>query len=178
MNKKAIIYGVAAGLVVSVITLLAYLIDKSLLANWWFGMIMLPIPVVAMVMAGIAIRKEKGSLPFGEAFLNTFITGVIFSAISVIFQILLYHAIDPELPSFLMEKAMENTASMMEKFGVPESQMDEAMEEAAKSIGDAFKVGNQLLSIFWSAIVWGIVALIVAAIIKRNPETVNSSLDS
>ena len=178
MNKKAIIYGVAAGLVVSVITLLAYLTDKSLLANWWFGMIMLPIPVIAMVMAGIAIRKEKGSLPFGEAFLNTFITGIVFSAVSVIFQILLYHAIDPELPAYLMEKAMENTAAMMEKFGVPESQMDIAMEEAAKSIGDAFTVGNQLMSVIWSAIVWGIVALIIAAIIKRNPETNSISLDS
>lgn len=178
MNKKAIIYGVAAGLVVSVITLLAYLIDKSLLANWWFGILLLPLPVITMVLAGLAIRKEKGSLPFGEAFLNTFITGIVFSVVSVAFQILMYHVIDPELPAFLQEKAMENTAVMMEKFGVPEAQMDQAMEEAAKSIEDTFKLGNQVLSIIWSAIFWGIVALIIAAIIKRNPEQSNSSLDS
>ena len=96
----------------------------------------------------------------------------------MIFQILLYHAIDPELPAYLMEKAMENTAAMMEKFGVPESQMDVAMEEAAKQINDAFTIGNQLMSVLWSAIIWGIVALIIAAIIKRNPETNTTSLDS
>ncbi|MFM1931728.1 MAG: hypothetical protein RL226_1031 [Bacteroidota bacterium] len=168
MNKKAITYGAIAGVVTAVLYLLFYLIDKGLMANWWLGLIMFPIPIVAMVMANKAIRNEQGFLTFGNGFLNALVAGITYSLVAVLFQILLYNVIDPTLPEYLTEKSIEKTAEFMQKFGMPEEQMEIAMAEAAKGIQDAFSTTQMLLSVLWSAFIWAIIGLIVGLIMKRD----------
>lgn len=171
MNQKAITYGVIGGLITVAFNLIMYLIDPALLANWWIGFAALPIAVIILLAGGFAIRKaEGGYLKFGAAFLNMFVIGVVMTIIGVIYQILLMHVIDPELPQFLMEKAMENMAEMMANFGMPEAQLEEAMREGAANIESQFSIGAQILGIIWGAMFYAVLSLILALIVKRNPE--------
>lgn len=170
MNQKAIVYGVIGGLIGVAISLIIYLVNPMLFADWWAGLLSLPISIIILLAAGFAIRKDNGGyLKFGEAFLNLLVTGVIMTAIGVVFQIVLFHVIDPELPALLTEQAIQNTAEMMSKFGMPEAQMEEAMQNAAESIETAYSVGNLLLGIIWGAVWYAILSLILGLIVKRNP---------
>jgi len=119
MNQKAIIYGVIGGLISVAISLLIYLFNPMLFADWWVGLVGFPFTIAILLVLGFAIRKENGGyLKFGEAFLNMLVTGVIMTVISVLFNILLFNVIDPELPAILTEQILQNTAEMMSGFGM------------------------------------------------------------
>ena len=123
-----------------------------------------------MVLAGLAVRKNKGGfLRFGEAFLNTWLAGVIMTVISTLFSILLFNVIDPGLVELVTETILQNTAEMMSSFGMPEAQMEEAMMQTAKELDGAFSPGKQLMNIIGASIGLAIVALIIGLIVKRNP---------
>lgn len=171
MNQKAISYGLIGGIIVIALNLLIYLIDPALLANWWVGLASLPIVIIILIMGGLAIRKaEGGYITFGKAFLNMFVIGIVMAVLSTINQVLLFHVIDPELPQFIMEKSMENMAEMMSNFGMPEAQLEQAMSEAAASMEGQFSVGKQILGVIWGSVFYAVLALILALIVKRNPE--------
>lgn len=171
MNSKAISYGIIGGIITIALNLVIYLIDPALLANWWVGLASIPIVIIILVVGGLAIRKQEGGyITFGKAFINMLVIGIVMAVISSLYQMILFHVIDPELPQFLMEKSMENMAEMMSNFGMPEAQLEEAMSEAAASMEDQFSIGNQILGIIWGSVFYAVLALILALIVKRNPE--------
>lgn len=170
MNQKAIIYGVVGGLISVAISLLIYLVNPMLFAEWWVGLIGFPISIAILLALGFAIRKENGGyLKFGDAFLNMLVTGVIMTAIGVLFNILLFNVIDPELPAILTEQILQNTAEMMSGFGMPEAQLEEAMQQTAEGMDSAYTPGKLLLGIIWGAVWYAILSLILGLIVKRNP---------
>lgn len=168
--KTAVSYGLLGGLVLVVINLLIYLIDSSLMASWWVGILNFPITIAILVIAGLAIRRENGGfIKVGQAFVGMLITGIMMSLVSTVWQIILLNAIDPELKTFLATEALEQTYSMMEKFGMPEEQMKDALRDAEESVAQGFTISGQLMSVIWSAVWWALVSIIIALIIKKNP---------
>ncbi|MCH2197770.1 MAG: DUF4199 domain-containing protein [Flavobacteriales bacterium] len=170
MNQKAITYGVIGGLVSIAATLVMYIVNPALLASFWIMMLFIPVQIVFVVLGTIAARKNAGGyMPFGKAFLNAFVCGMVMSLLGVLFQIMLFHVIDPELPAYLMEEAMQNTAEMMSKFGMPEEAMQEAMAQAGEDIEKGFSVAGMFGNLITSVFFWGFIGLIVGLIVKRNP---------
>lgn len=169
MNKHAIKSGVILGVISVVITLLVYLINVNLFAAWWYFIIPLVISLTLVSYFGIKFRDENGGyMTFGKAWVYSFITFLVAGVISLLFQILLYTVIDPEIPGILIKAQMENQEAILSNFGMPEDQMEEALEGARESIENSMTVGGMIQGFLILLIIYAIGALITGAIIKKK----------
>jgi hypothetical protein len=172
--NHAIRWGGILGAVSILITMILYAVDYSLMVQLKTLFISLLIYLGLVIYAGINYRNSIGGfLSFGKAFQHGFLVLAISALISTIFNILLYTAIDPELPQKLTDASIENTRQMMENFGAPEDQVDEALEQARERSNDQFSVGGLALGYVWILVFSAIMALISGLIVKKNePEAV------
>lgn len=169
MNNHAIKSGVMLGVVGIVLTLLFYLVDPTLLAKWWVGIITLVLSLFLVCYFGIQHRNEIGGfMAFGKAWVYSMQLFVVAGLISTVFNILLYNVIDTELAGIVADQAVENAEAMMSNFGMPEDQMDEALEKARTDTLDRFTVAGSLIGFLWGLIVYAVLSLITGAIIKKK----------
>ena len=173
--QAAVKPGLTIGLVSLAITFLAYFIDSSLLISGWFGLFMLVVFFVLIIYFGLQYRKELGGfMSFGTAFNFSFIAMVISGLIGVIGQMLLYHVVDPALPEVLSDAALENTLSMMEKFGAnPDALPAEQLEEIKVQTRKGFTPVGLLKSFGIALIIYAIIALILGAILKKRDKSLD-----
>jgi phosphatidylglycerophosphate synthase len=177
-NKPTIVnhglkYGLILGFIQIAIMLLLYIVDKALMVKWWIAIVSLVLLIVMLVMAVKSYKKQQNNtINFKDAFVLTLIVGVSALILNLIFNYLLYNVIDPSLPEFIKQKAIENTMSMMEKFGADENAMNKALEQLETqdfSQGPS-KLGMQLI---WGVVFDAIFALIIAAIMRTKQKPVD-----
>ena len=168
MNNHAIKSGLMVGVISIVLTLLIYIVNPAGLASMW--MLLFFLVFIALVSYfGIQHRKEIGGyMAFGKAWVYSMTMLVVAGLVMTIFNILLYNVIDPELPTILADQAVENAESMMSRFGMPEDQMDEALEKTRTDTLDRFTVMGSIKGFLFGLIFYAILALITGAIIKKN----------
>ncbi len=171
MSKHAISQGVIGGLILVAINLLIYVVDPMLMANLWLVFVFPSfLYLILLLVAGFNIRKaESGYLKFGKAFLSVFVAGLIMSLLSTIWNIILFNVIDPGLAEALMETMVENMLAMMERFGLPVEEIEGEMQRRFEEAAAQFQISGQILGFFTGAFWWAIGALIVGAIVKKNP---------
>ncbi|REG90506.1 DUF4199 domain-containing protein [Algoriphagus antarcticus] len=173
--QAAIKPGLTIGLVSLALTFIAYFIDSSLLGSAWFGLVAIVVFIVLIMYFGKQYRSELGGfMTFGTAFNFSFIAIVISGLVGLIGQILLFHVIDPSLAGVLADQAFETSLGMMESFGQDPDALDPAvLEEMRASTAKSFTLTGQLMSFGFGLIVYAIIALILAAILKKR----DTSLD-
>lgn len=171
--NHAIKHALILGGISVVLTLAAYAIDYTLLASMWFGIISLVIYIGYGIYASINYRNEIGGyLSFGKAFQHGFVVFAVSALVSTIFTILLYTVIDPELPGKVTEVAVENAGKMMEGFGMPEEQMEEALAKTQEDTAKRYTPVGLATGYGFTLIGCAIFALISGAIAKKKePET-------
>jgi hypothetical protein len=173
VKKNAIKYGIIAGLVPILYTLIAYLVNIELFVNFFAGIGIWVLMIVILIIAVSATKKEMGGyVSFKDAF-STFILSYSFGALlSTIFSILIFVVVDPEVSAEITELTIEKSVEMMERFGTPEDQID-AQVEAMES-QNSFDTIGILKSFALGIVIYAILGLIVAAIMKKNrPEFEN-----
>jgi hypothetical protein len=170
MSKHAISQGVIGGLILVAINLLIYVIDPMLMANWWLTLVFIPLIFVVLLVIGLNIRKaEGGYLKFGKAFLSVFIAALIMSLLSTIWNIVLFNVVDPGLAEALMETMADKMLAMMERLGAPVEDIEGEMQKGFEEAAAQFQISGQILGFFTGAFWWALGALIVGAIVKKNP---------
>ena len=107
-------------------------------------------------------------MSFGKGWTYSMQLLIVAGIVSTIFNILLYYVIDPELPAMLADQSVENAESMMRNFGMPEDQMEEALEKTRTDTLDRFTVSGSLIGFLWGLIIYAILSLITGAIIKKK----------
>ena len=170
LKSSAINYGVYLGLTLALISVLIYVINVEYATAWWIGIIML---LLILVFGIVSTAKSKdflnGFISFKQAFSSFFITVAIGVIISTGVGIIIYGIIDTEAAALLQEKGIENTVSMMERFGAPQSEIDKTID--AMSEENSFSVVNQLKAIAYQLVFYAVIGLIVAAFMKKkNPD--------
>lgn len=157
-----------------IITLLIYFIDAKLLANMWVGITILVVSLALVVMFGIGFRKSVGGyLSFKNAFLFSLILLLVAGLIGQGFNFLLFNVIDSELTEVVTAAALENTESMMERFNVPDEEMDKALERTEMQMASQYKFSGIVKAYLYSIVIYAIISLITGAIVKRrNPEEI------
>ncbi len=171
LENKGVKYGLYGSLGMMIYTLALYLIDPTKFFGWFslFNMFIgVVVVVVCMSMATSEEKSEnKGILPFADALKTTFMVGVIVTITSMLFTFVLYEVIDN---GSLLNLYKENQVEFLERFA---DRMDEdAFENAVEQIDETEKiVTSQFMTIgtVFFLIFYFIIAMIVSAIVKREP---------
>jgi hypothetical protein len=169
MNKTSntgLTYGLISGLAVVVITLFLYTggVETFLSPVAYLAY------VVMIVFAVLAARKDKkengGYLEFAKALKVIFTVFALSLLIQVIFSYILLNFIDTGFRDALMQATLDKIESFMKRLGAPQSEIDKAIDGAAKE--DPTSIKSQIMGYAIWCIVFFLVSLIIAAIMKKN----------
>lgn len=167
LRKNAINYGMYLGLILIAFTTIIYAIDINLFTNMWIGLVTMLLMVSGAVFSTVKQKTKMGGfLSFKEAFSSFIITVIVGSTISVAYTIVLFNFIDPEAKKILTENLIKYTTSLMQKFGAKPADINEAVKEMSKT--DSYGIYGQFKGYISSIVIYSIVGLISALIIKRE----------
>jgi Na+/H+-dicarboxylate symporter len=155
--------GVIVGIVFSVITALAYLLNIGIM---WFILVMiieLLIIIFAIIYTIRKVREETDdkSLKFGYRFLTGLIVGVVSTWVSGLFSYLLFQVIDPNH----MPNLAEGFAESLMDFGVPEEDAYKSVDDMKKGFEPVEQLKSNLINMPAFYIV---ISLIVSAFMKTK----------
>ncbi|GGZ82689.1 DUF4199 domain-containing protein [Algibacter mikhailovii] len=167
LKSIAINYGLYLGVLLALITVLAYAINIELLTNMWVGIVIL----VAIIVFGIisvakAKQAQNGFASFKQAFTAYFITILIGLVISTFVSFLLFNVVDTEAAEVLKEKTIEKTVEMMEGFNSPTDKIDEAVTQIESQ--NQYSLGNIAKGLAGYLVFFSVIGLIVAAAMKKS----------
>jgi hypothetical protein len=171
-TNTALVYGVICGVAVIAFTILLYIAG----VEWYtspLAYVGFVIPIVVGFLGGYKQRSLQGGyITFKEALKTVFIIFIISVVLDTIFSYILLNIIDVPFREAIMQEA----AIKMEKFLVKMGSSQEAIDKAMADFDNPanFSPGKILLGVFFRLIGWFIVALIIAAIVKKKrPEFEN-----
>jgi len=154
------------GLVSIIISLMAYLIDITLIVQSYWPFVLLVIFLAIPIYAGRDFRSKIGGyMSFKDAFLHGFVVLAVGIFIGTVFDYILFNVIDPEIIPMLVEVQMENSMKMMESFGGGNAEMMDGMAEGVKK---GYTLQGQALGFLWKLVLCAIGALIVGGINKKK----------
>ncbi|NQX84420.1 MAG: DUF4199 domain-containing protein [Flavobacteriaceae bacterium] len=167
IKPNAVNYGLYLGGAMVLFTIIAYAVQIELLANLWYG---LSILLVVVVFGVISAAKSKqilgGFISFKNSFTSYFITVLIGLLISLVVSYLLFNFIDPEAAETLKNVTIENQVKMMKGFNTPNDIIAETVEVMEQQ--DNYSFINILKGLAGYIVMYSIIGLIVAAVMKKN----------
>lgn len=163
--------GFLIALITVMISLILYFIDPLMMyTSFWIGMFSFVIFIVLLVLVGQSIRKAVGGYwTFGEAFKSFLIMALILTSVTTLYNIILMGVIDPGLPAKAGAVMEDSQRQMMEKLGLSTDEIDAALEKSG-SMEDRLKITfrNVVTSFGVGLAIYGVISLILAAILKKN----------
>jgi len=160
-------YGLIAGLAMIVLSLCLYLAGVKIFTNMTLGLIGYLVIILLAVMAGMKQRNQQGGyLTFAEALKTVFLVFVLAFLLQTIFNYVLFNYIDTSFRDAVTQVTMEKTEAMMRRFGAPDSDIEKAMESISST--DSYSIKNLGIGFAMMCIVFFLVSLIIAAIVKKN----------
>ncbi|HTH57962.1 MAG TPA: DUF4199 domain-containing protein [Cyclobacteriaceae bacterium] len=167
--NHAVKWGLIAAGVSIVLTILCYVIDYTLMVQLKFALLSLAIFIGIVIYAGIDYRNSQGGfLSYGKAFQHGFLIMAVSGLVGTLFGMLLYNVIDAELPQKLVDASLDNTREMLEKFGVPDDKMDEALEKAKADTASRFTIFGQIKGYLILLIIVAVISLITSLFTRKN----------
>ncbi|RAV99865.1 DUF4199 domain-containing protein [Pseudochryseolinea flava] len=162
--------GVIMAAVSIAITVLLYVVDFTLLADWKIGILFMILSIGYVIYAGLQYRKEIGGfLPYGKAFQHALIFFGVSGLIALTFNGILYSFIDPDLSKNLVRITLERTEEMFKGFGMKDYQIEEKIAEMEVDLPKQFSLLGQLKAYLWSWIFYLIVGALTSLATKKNP---------
>jgi ABC-type uncharacterized transport system permease subunit len=123
--------------------------------------------VVFGAYAAIQAKKNQGGfLTFKETFTSFLVAVLVGLSISTLFSVLLFNVIDPEAKQIITDNVIKMTTEMMGKFGAKPADINAIIKEMQKT--DSFGVVGQLKGFVFNIIIYSVIGLITALIIRRE----------
>ncbi len=121
---------------------------------------------VSIAIYVMTVREHRedelgGFISFKRAFYLLFMVGMLSTAIALVFNYIYMNFISPSA----MDAQLEMTRNMMEKFGLPEDQLDAAIDKQRESLRSPLSMITGLLG---AGFIVAILSLIVAAVMKKE----------
>lgn len=166
-TKTGLRMGLIGGLIMILYALLGFVFNlnnpSNLVMSIVFGLLSFVLLIGILVYSVRSHRKEQGGyIKFGKAFLVCLITAVIMGLLGSAFNYIYLQFIDPNY----MENMVDGLVSMYEQMGLTEEQIDTAIAQVQNNM----KPRRQLITSLATNLIGGsIIALIIAAIMKKNP---------
>jgi uncharacterized membrane protein YjfL (UPF0719 family) len=166
-------HGLTGGFMVIVIVTVFYLVGTKTFVDPFFSVVRFLLLFVTVIALGVVAGGEQKSLnnnllPFHEAFTMVFLTFMVIGVVYNLYNYLLFNLIDPGLSERVKGAVIENMSSTLTDSEMDGDRADKIIE-AAKKQSYNVSIGKTMLGILiWAAISF-LVALIVSAIMKKEP---------
>lgn len=168
-NKPSINLGLIIG-AISIITFLMMVISPG--GFMWMSIIGVASLIVSIWISASMVKRQRkllgGFISLGAVFQLVFVGFIIGGIIGFLFQYLYITLIDPAYPSELAAKAVEMTYGFMQSGGVDDATAEEALRKVEQDTLAQYTPLGMLKSFGFGLVIYAIVALIMAAIMKRN----------
>ncbi|MGB3585484.1 MAG: DUF4199 domain-containing protein [Tunicatimonas sp.] len=160
-------YGLILGALNVVFTAGVFLIDYKLIQNPLIGFLIFGITIAILFIAGFELRKKNGGyLSFKNALKSSFIIYAIAAVLVVMYNLLQYNVLTPEIAEELQKETLNQQVMVWESFGMSDEQIDESA--AAMEDRNLFGLTWQLVGLAGNLFFGLIISLIVAAIVKKK----------
>ncbi len=177
LGKNSLNYGIIAGLVLIVYSLLLYFFDLMFYKPFLLNNVVSFLIVIVFMVIGTKHLRDRimhGSMSYGKAFLSAFLIGLFAMIISLIFSNILSYVIDPGI----RDKAYQYSAEQMLKKGrFTEEQIETKIEQLKQMTSNLKYV---LISQFFALLVIGlinaVIALVAAAFLKKEGDTFTDAM--
>jgi hypothetical protein len=166
-------YGAILGIIMVIVSVLLYLLGLmkfNILMSVVIFLINVGILVTVVFIGTKRYRDDMlgGYIDYGKAFLVGMLIVVFSSVLTTFYNIVFNTFIDPDYYDRTIEAAKEWTGNFMYSKGVPEEQIDQALEQMSS------REKPSVVSMIFGGIVTGaiggaIISLITAAILKKEP---------
>jgi hypothetical protein len=177
MKNYTLTGGLTIGFVTILVTLISYFIGVGAMTSIITRFILFAVCTALFLYFGYQYRKANGGfLPFREAFALMFFISVISSVMSGFFNILLTHVINPGLPQKLQEASIQKLIDLYTLLGFPKDKIDEQVA-VLQALPTTVSIAQELKGIVFGFIGSAILALILGAIIKKNPPPFDNITD-
>jgi hypothetical protein len=160
MFQTTLIWGLITGLATVIYSLILYFLDLSL--NKAAGYLSYVIIIGGIFLGSKAYRDQSlgGFISYGKALGTGVLISLFTSILFVVYTILLYTVIDPEL----VNKTIEMSQLQLEERGMNADQIEKGME-----ITKNFFVPLAAVSVFFAFVFFGFIfSLITSAIVKKD----------
>ena len=162
----ALTCGVIAGLALIVLTTILYLggVSTFLGSAAYLGYVIL----IALAVVGAQAEKKAhaGFLEFREALKVCFLVFVIALLLQTIYSYILMNYINVNFRQAVEKEVLNRTEKLLRNFGLPQDKIDETL--AKESGKNQYTPGKILQGLMISYIVSFLVALVIAAIVKKK----------
>lgn len=171
INQLVWQHGALAALISFIISLLAYIIGVEMLVGWHIGVAQSLLIIITMIVVSRSIREDEGGIiNFSRLFCHIMISVVCILLASLLFNLLLFNVIDPELIHLVVDITLERVEGMMKSFGVEGDLLQETLDETELEIRKGYTFMGTVRTLIFGSAFWSLIALIIAAIFKRNSE--------
>lgn len=163
MVKKWGLISALVGIVFQLIQQVTGVMSQSGAIIALYTVVSIGVSVAIYVMALREHREQElgGFMSFKRAFYLAFMIGMASTIVVLVFNYIYMNFINPGA----MEAQLEMTRGMMEKFGMPEDQLDAAIEKQRASLASPMSMVTGLLG---AGVVVAILSLIMGAIMKKE----------
>ncbi|WP_299899493.1 DUF4199 domain-containing protein [uncultured Aquimarina sp.] len=167
VKSNAISLGAILGVVLALITVIAYTAYQGMYTNWMAGIGIAILIIVFGIVSAVKSRKLLGGyISFKDAFTSYLITVAIGTLISMVVNILIYVVIDPDAATAINEQIIESSVGFMEKFGAPEAEIEKAVAKMEEE--NQFGLVTQIKGWFWGILIYIIVGLLACLAVKKK----------
>ncbi|MBY0478345.1 MAG: DUF4199 domain-containing protein [Chitinophagaceae bacterium] len=127
------------------------------------------VPILFAVLACLKQKKNQGGfLEFSSALKISFGVFVLTAFATTVVSYLLMNYIDLEFSQAMQQASMEMSEKMMKRFGASQDVIDKALADSANK--NPFSLGKMALGFAISCILWFLISLLIAVIVKKkNP---------
>jgi hypothetical protein len=173
--KSTAIYGSILGVILVIYSLFIFIFDImpiGIVKPIVMGLISMAISIVGVVIFAKKIRNTyyPNEFTFGKAFITCFLIAAVAVVISTLYGYIQSNILDPEYYTRVMEGQKEYMTTFMADRGVPEEQIQSAIDKIDESAKD-YNTASQIIKSFAvSLIISAVISLIIAAVIKRSPK--------
>jgi hypothetical protein len=168
MEKKttlfnhSLMWGAILGIILIVYSLLLYFLDLSTNRALGYVAWLITIVIVFYAMKVYRDKVNQGALSFGNAFAIGILVCLISGLISAIFAYIQFSVLSPELIDKMIQIGEERLLSR----GMPDDMVERSMAMSRKFMTPAM---ISLMAFIMSVIIGAVISLILAAIVKKEP---------
>lgn len=170
--KKPIIQ---IAVVMAAVSILLFLTQTIYIGGWLYfsvlGLIAIALSIIVPVYVLRQYRKgQQDRLTFGEAFMIAFFGVALGSLVATVFQVFYTSVVDPDFPGRVAMATVEMTHGFVAG-QIDDEALDTILREAEKDALERYTLLGALKGFGIGMIIMAVIALIIAAVMKRQPES-------